>query len=126
MMTSGLSARLGEKGWIESSPNRAERHLLVDRDVLVAQHDHLVIHEGIVHCLELLGCQRLAQIDALDLGADEAAERLYADFRFAVQHGCHHSVWRRRRHRFLHPYCCANPSVKSAREPWRAGWKTNT
>jgi hypothetical protein len=105
MMTSGLSGRLGEKGWIESSPKRApKRHLLVDGDVLVAQHDHLVVHEGVVHDGELLVRERPAQIDAFDLGADEAIDRPDADFGFALQHGCRPGCGLGR-HRFLHASC---------------------
>ena len=82
MMTSGLSARLGEKGWIESfAEPGAERHLLVDRDVLVAQHDHFVVDQRVVDDLELRGAERPPEIDAFDLSADEAVDGLYADFR---------------------------------------------
>ena len=85
MMTSGLSGEVGREGMDRQlAEQRAERHLLVDRDVLVAQHDHLVVHEGVVHDLELGRRERLAQIDALDLSADEAVDRAYADFRFAL------------------------------------------
>ena len=42
-----MDGKLAEQG--------AERHLLVDRDVLVAQDDHFVLHQRVVHDLELAG-----------------------------------------------------------------------
>jgi len=77
-----LVYKVGREGMDrELAEQRAERHLLVDRDVLVAQHDHFVLDQRVVDDLELRGTQRLPEIDALDFSADEAVDGLYADFR---------------------------------------------
>ncbi len=51
-----------------------ECHLFLQGDVLVAKHQHLVPHEDVAQCLELLLRQGLTQVDAADLGPDVATE----------------------------------------------------
>jgi hypothetical protein len=70
----GMDRKLAEQ--------RPERHLLVDGDVLVAHHDHLVSDEGIVDDPELRRGKRPAQVEAFDLRPNEAVDRMHADGRF--------------------------------------------
>jgi len=62
----------------------AEILVLVDGEVLVAKEDHQILHQRIMHLLELLVAQRLRQIDAVDLCAD--ARRQLADFDGLIAH----------------------------------------
>jgi hypothetical protein len=78
----GLVCKVGREGMDrELAEQGAERHLLVDRDVLVAQDDHFVLDQRVVDDLELGGAQWPPEIDALDFSADEAVDGFYADFR---------------------------------------------
>ena len=70
-----------------------ERLLLVGRHVLVAEEDHLVLDEGVVHLLERGLVERPREIHAEDLGADVGRELL--DRHGSVAHGqlLSTSVW---------------------------------
>src|SRR6185312_12002562 len=48
----------------------AEILLLVDGQILVAEEDHQVFHQRIVHLLELLVAERARQVDPADFGPD--------------------------------------------------------
>ena len=62
----------------------AERHLLLVVHLLVAEEDHEVLHQRVVHFLEDLVSHRLRQVDAEDLGADH--RRHLADLDRLVGH----------------------------------------
>jgi hypothetical protein len=63
------------------SPNlRPEVLVGVVVHLLVAEEDHLVLGQGLVHFLELAVAQRLAQVDAEDLRADPAGHRLHVEY----------------------------------------------
>ena len=66
-------------GWDEVdrqlAERRPERRLPIDNDVLVAHHDHFAPDHGVMDGVERGGVERPAQIDAADLGADEAVDR---------------------------------------------------
>lgn len=51
-----------------------EGHLLGGADVLVAEHQHVVVQETAVHAGEIRVAQRLAQVDADDFGAQGRVE----------------------------------------------------
>ena len=57
----------------------AEILVLVDRHLLVAEEDHQVVHQRIVHFLELLVAERLGEIDAEDLGTDGGRKLAHLD-----------------------------------------------
>ena len=48
----------------------AEILVLVVGQMLVAEEDHQVFHQRVVHFLELLVAERARQVDPADLGAD--------------------------------------------------------
>ena len=52
----------------------AERLVLFDRHLLVAEEDHQILHQRIVHFLELLVAEILRQIDTENFGADDRIE----------------------------------------------------
>src|SRR4029079_4452325 len=54
---------------------RPERDLLRLRDRLVAEEDHLTLEQRGAHLLEHGWLERLAEVDAVDLGADVAGDR---------------------------------------------------
>ena len=62
----------------------AELLVLLDRHLLVAEEDHQVVHQRIVHFLELLVAQRLAEIDTEYLRPD--ARRQLAHFDRLIGH----------------------------------------
>ena len=62
----------------------AELLVLLDAHFLVAEEDHQIFHQRIVHLLELLVAQGLAEVDAEDLRADGGGE--LADFDRLVGH----------------------------------------
>jgi hypothetical protein len=64
---------------VQFTEQPAERLVLVERQFLVAEEDHLMRHERIVHLLELLVAQRPAEIDTGDLRADCRGGRLNLD-----------------------------------------------
>ena len=55
---------------VQFAEQAAERLVLVERQLLVAEEDHLMRHQRVVHFLELLVAERLAEIDTEDLRAD--------------------------------------------------------
>ncbi len=57
----------------------AERLLRLMVDLLVAEEDHLVFGDGRVQFVHLPVGQRPGEIDAADLGADDAGERAHLD-----------------------------------------------
>ena len=64
----------------------AERLVLVVRQVLVAEEDHQVFHQRVVHFLELLVAERARQIDPGNLGPD--MRRQLFDLDRLVCHRC--------------------------------------
>src|SRR5262249_32715130 len=60
---------------VQFTEQPAERLVLVEGQFLVAEEPHLMIHQGVMHFLELLVAQWLAEIDAEDLGADDRRHR---------------------------------------------------
>src|SRR5471032_945862 len=64
----------------------AEVLVLVDRHLLVAEEDHQVLHQRVVHFLELLVAERLGEVDAEDLRAN--GRRELAHFDGLVGHFC--------------------------------------
>ena len=64
----------------------AEILVLLDGHLLVAEEDHQIVHQRVMHFLELLVAERLAEIDAEDLRADHRGELAYLDR--LIGHGC--------------------------------------
>src|SRR5262245_58076757 len=62
----------------------AERLVLVVRELLVAEKDHQIVHQGVMNLLENLVAERPGEVDAGDLGADR--RRQLADFDSLVGH----------------------------------------
>jgi hypothetical protein len=52
----------------------AELLVLVVAELLVAEEDHQVVHQRIVHLLELLVAERPGEVDAEDLRADHGRQ----------------------------------------------------
>ena len=69
---------------VEPAEAAAERLVLLDRQLLLAKEEHQMIHERIVHILELPVSELLGQVDAKDLGAD--AWRHLAYFYALIDH----------------------------------------
>ena len=91
-----LDRRVGMR--VQRAEAAAEVLVLVDRHLLVAEEDHQVLHQRIMHFLELLVAQRLGEVDAEDFGADGGRElahvdRLIGHCSFPPELGL---VWRRR------------------------------
>ena len=63
----------------------AERLVLIEAELLVAEEDHLMRHQRIVNFLEHLIAERLRQVDPRDLRPDNRADRLH--FNALVRHG---------------------------------------
>ena len=76
---------------VQLAEQAAERLVLLKRQLLVAEEDHLVRHQRVVHFLELLIAQRLRQIDPGDFRADRRGARFHFDG--IVGHG--QSSWAR-------------------------------
>ena len=72
----------------------AELLVLVVRHLLVAEEDHQVLHQRVVHFLELLVAERLGEVDAGDLRADrgrQLAHRYgFVRHRFLPSGSCRH------------------------------------
>ena len=75
-----MALRAGRVGMdVQLAEQPAECLVLVERQLLVAEEDHLVRHQRIVHLLELLIAERLARSIAGDLRADGRRGRLHLD-----------------------------------------------
>ena len=57
----------------------AERLVLLDRHVLVAKEDHQVVHQRIMHLLELLVAERPGEVDTDDFSADGGRKLAHVD-----------------------------------------------
>ncbi len=69
---------LGERVHLKVAEQSTEGDVLLLGDVLIAQHQHLVVKPRFAEFLSRLG-RDVGQIDAGDLGADRGGERMDAD-----------------------------------------------
>ena len=72
-----LNRRVGVR--VQWSEAAAEVLVLVDRHLLVAEEDHQIFHQRVVHFLELLVAQGLGEVDAENLGADAGRQLAHVD-----------------------------------------------
>ena len=77
--TSGCLERTARSDGCAACRTAAERLLLLEVDVLVAEEDHEMAQQGVVDLLERLVAERAGEIDAADLGTDHGAQRLDLD-----------------------------------------------
>jgi hypothetical protein len=66
-------------------PTLAKGDLLVVGDVLIAEHENTVAGEGILDLLQCGDIERLAEIEAADLGSEERMEGVNVDHDMSLQ-----------------------------------------
>ena len=64
---------------VQLAEQAAECLVLIEGQLLVAEEQHLMRHQRVVHFLELLVAERLAQVDAGNFRADGRGGRLHLD-----------------------------------------------
>src|SRR5262249_13133888 len=91
----GMAVDLGLGGRMDQqlAEQAAERLVLLDADLLVAEEDHLMRHQRIVQLAHLVVRQGLAEIDAEDLGAGGGRELAgFGDVQLAILGGASSTV----------------------------------
>ena len=80
IINSGWPGACGAAGWMCSSPNMpAERQVLVWAQMLVAEEDHRILGQRPVDLVEGAVAERLGQVDAADLAADDRRQFVDGD-----------------------------------------------
>src|SRR4051812_494566 len=71
---------------VQLAEQTAERLVLIEGELLVAEEDHLMRHQRVVHFLELLVAQRLRQVGTENLRTDCRGSGFHLDR--LIGHGC--------------------------------------
>ena len=67
----------GRRVDVQRAELAAERLVLIQGHLLIAKEDHLMVHQRVMDFPERLVAQRLGEVHALDLGADDRADRVH-------------------------------------------------